>query len=557
MSTPTIQFASYLTGNVNGAVRPRAAATSQQPGQGATVTGSVRPRASANALASVVFGQVRPAASGTSSGAAIVNVAGATRPKALASAVLGVVQASVRPLATSNGCLTAVSGAVRPLALATTLAAYVQAGVRPQATALAPSTASTNPAAVFGAPAPAMHATGQTAQGASVSAPLAPSPRAFVAAYGAYAATTAPAPQATAAPGTLLPSMGLVYASVYVQASAAGYSVQDAQVNAAPRPWARAYAGSNVVAGAVSPRAYAYAPAPVSYSGFMMPNYPLFGGTLGAPLVVLSDALTAWDGLEGQFIWALTDLLTGSDAYVAVAKAMLALADGMTLADLAALIYQQNLADALIASGTVANHAQLTLLLADDFTGTDAASSLAAVFAALADSLHATLTLNTGADTYTAWVMTTETKAMRSYSNFPFNSYATLGGQLYGACATGIYAMGADTDAGTPIQATVRTGAMNLGSAKLKRIDRAYLGASAAGNLLLRVQATTTDNTLIEQTYRMTPAQPGIPGEHRVAVGRGFRSVYWTFELANDVDGADFTLYDWQVLPLALTGRVY
>lgn len=287
------------------------------------------------------------------------------------------------------------------------------------------------------------------------------------------------------------------------------------------------------------------------------PGYLAIGSTATALTQALADNAAFTDTLDARFVLALLDLFNGSDAYRVVAQALQALADGATLADIAAAVVQQQLLDALIGSAVLKDTAQLTFLLSDAFRPGDGASMLSQVLEALADSFYAGLTLHSGDDLYTAWVMTPETKAMRSYSNFPFNSYCVLGGQLLGASATGIYRMGSPTDNGAAIQASIRTGLMNLGTQKLKRIDRAYLGATADGNLLLRVQATTNSNGQLQQTYRMTPAQPGVPGEHRVEVGRGFRSVYWTFEIANDVDGADFELYDVQVLPLVLTGRVY
>jgi hypothetical protein len=83
-----------------------------------------------------------------------------------------------------------------------------------------------------------------------------------------------------------------------------------------------------------------------------------------------------------------------------------------------------------------------------------------------------------------------------------------------------------------------------------------YIGATTAGDLLLRVQATTVRGQEVQQTYRMVPAKTGTPREHRVKIGAGFRSVYWTFELANDTDGAAFEVHEWHAVPVQHTGKL-
>ena len=135
---------------------------------------------------------------------------------------------------------------------------------------------------------------------------------------------------------------------------------------------------------------------------------------------------------------ALLDLFNGSDTYRVLVRALQALDDGLSLADLAQAIYTAHLADAFIGSIVTKNAAQLTVLLADAMSVADAPLSVSRVLAILADSFHATLTLNTGDDLYTAWVMTPETRAMRRYTNWPFNSYAVVNGQLLAASATGV-----------------------------------------------------------------------------------------------------------------------
>lgn len=270
----------------------------------------------------------------------------------------------------------------------------------------------------------------------------------------------------------------------------------------------------------------------------------------------LIDTFHGLDDLDGDFIQALFDLIRCSDSYSHLANILQSLTDGLGMADVARLIWEAGLLDSFIASAVQDGTAQLVVFLKDSFVGSDGSTSLSEILAALSDGFYASLTLVSGDDTYTAWVMTPETKAMRSYSNFPFNSYAQMGDHFYGACDTGIYRMGGTTDDGDVIRAVIRTGLVNFGELNKSSVRRAYIGATTSGNLLLRVQAMTVKDVLLEQTYRLVPADITKPREHLQDVGKGFKSVYWTFELANDTDGADFEVTDWHVLPVTNSGRL-
>lgn len=272
--------------------------------------------------------------------------------------------------------------------------------------------------------------------------------------------------------------------------------------------------------------------------------------------VGLADHFAGRDSHEVDAIQALMDLMRLSDSYSSMAEILQSLMDGISLADVAQMIWQADLLDQFIASAVQEGTAQITVLLADTFDTGDATTAISDILAAIRDGFYVTLTIATGEDVFTAWVMTPETKAMRSYTNWDFNSYATLGGQFLAAGPAGIYRVGGATDDGVAIRAAIRTGLLNFGSENMKAVSRAYIGATTAGNLLLRVQATTFKGEQLEQTYRMVPANTTDQRAHKVDVGKGFRSVYWTFELANDTDGADFEVTDWHVLPVTISGRL-
>jgi uncharacterized protein YerC len=272
--------------------------------------------------------------------------------------------------------------------------------------------------------------------------------------------------------------------------------------------------------------------------------------------VALADSFGGADTAIAAFIHAIIDMFTMSDTYTTLTHALQALRDGMSLRDLAVLIHTAGLLDAFIASAVLSDRAQVTVFLKDAAAFDDTANAKSQILAAISDALYVHVTLTTGQDTYTAWVMTPETKAMRSYGNWPFNSYAQIGDVVLAAGPQGVFRLGGTADISTAIIARVRSGLLNFGTSKLKRIDRAYLGYTSSGTLCLRVCALSETGTKVEYTYKMAPQPAGGPVEGRVQVGRGPRSVYWSFELCNDATGSDFELHDISVLPMVLTGRI-
>jgi hypothetical protein len=214
------------------------------------------------------------------------------------------------------------------------------------------------------------------------------------------------------------------------------------------------------------------------------------------------------------------------------------------------------LLDNLRAAAVPVGNAMLMAFLTDGFNIDDTQDVYYQITQAFEDGMVFGLTINTGADIYSAWVMSAETKAMRSYSNYPFNSYCQIGDQYYGACASGIYQMGGSTDNGQAIMASIRTGLMNFGTYKLKRIDRAYLGYTSTGILCMRVTAISETGQKVDYTYSMERITANDPRENRIQIGRGTESVYFAFEFNNDLDGSMFNIYDFAILPMPLTGRV-
>jgi hypothetical protein len=233
------------------------------------------------------------------------------------------------------------------------------------------------------------------------------------------------------------------------------------------------------------------------------------------------------------------------------------LSDDVALAD--ALVQKVNalalLADSWQLASTQSSSAILYALLSDTAAFSDTRADYLAITQVLLDGAQFGLTLYTGQDQYVAWVMTTPTRAMRRYVNYPFNSFGEINGRLCGANANGLYWLDGDTDDGVAIPSMIRSGLMDFGSRQLKRMDRAYLGYTSDGTLGLKVITTSETGDEVAYSYKMIQKPANAPRESRVQIGRGMRSVYWQFELVNEA-GSDFELHDLTLLPLILSRRV-
>jgi hypothetical protein len=90
----------------------------------------------------------------------------------------------------------------------------------------------------------------------------------------------------------------------------------------------------------------------------------------------------------------------------------------------------------------------------------------------------------------------------------------------------------------------------------VKGIDAAYLGYTAAGDLLLKVvKADSTTGAREAHVYRLYATGAGSMREGRVKVGKGLEAVYYDFQVEN-VDGAAFDVDVIEIIPVAAQRRV-
>ena len=155
---------------------------------------------------------------------------------------------------------------------------------------------------------------------------------------------------------------------------------------------------------------------------------------------------------------------------------------------------------------------------------------------------------------YIAWALNTEGKGLSRYTQFPFNSFAKIGGRYFGACSDGLYRLEGDDDAGVPIANKLRMGLTAFGTRRLKRLPDAFIAYTSTGTLLLRVIVVNEQGEKEAAIYKLAPRPAGVMRENRFQIGRGLKSIDWDFELES-VDGADFDLHSLEFRPLLLDRR--
>ncbi|HEY3434225.1 MAG TPA: hypothetical protein VGK41_01095 [Solirubrobacterales bacterium] len=217
-----------------------------------------------------------------------------------------------------------------------------------------------------------------------------------------------------------------------------------------------------------------------------------------------------------------------------------------TLVAAAALVEQILLAGDIEGSGVV-----LGIVLAEGvLLGAEPGNSLDAM-ALLQEGISFALHLNVDDGRYLAYCINTESKGLTQYRNYPFNSFAKLGGRYFGMTPDGIRELEGSDDAGSAIAASFRMSMTNLGGTNLKRMVAAYLGYTSTG--ALRLKTITVDQNGVKQAnyYRLDAQNAVAPREARIKIGQGLRSVYWGFTVES-IDGAAFMIDLLKLYPIVV-----
>ncbi|MBZ0158389.1 MAG: LamG domain-containing protein [Alphaproteobacteria bacterium] len=181
--------------------------------------------------------------------------------------------------------------------------------------------------------------------------------------------------------------------------------------------------------------------------------------------------------------------------------------------------------DLLTATGEGSVTRGSNVLVVSTVTAGGTASAGGALTLELTDTVGFLLRVVLDGEAYQCWALTTNELYPSVYAHFPFVSYATFSGKLYGAKSDGIYLIGGTTDAGTAIATGVRLNLFNMGTHLGKRLLKASFGLSGAKPAL----KVTTENGSVKYFV--------VNGKADVAKGQEGRE--WVFDLA-DIDDLEF-----------------
>jgi hypothetical protein len=133
------------------------------------------------------------------------------------------------------------------------------------------------------------------------------------------------------------------------------------------------------------------------------------------------------------------------------------------------------------------------------------------------------------------WAVNLDTRASTRYENYPFNSYAELGGRALGAKADGIFLLEGETDATTPIQAAIALGKQDFDTNQRKHVHNVYVGVGSDERMVLRVDVEG------ETYFYQARSSAEHKRQQRIDLGRGLRANWFEFTLLNDF-GGDFEI---------------
>jgi len=271
----------------------------------------------------------------------------------------------------------------------------------------------------------------------------------------------------------------------------------------------------------------------------------------------VSDGVQVTDQINGQLV--LNRLIAEAIKIVDVIKvARLFLAtSSLTVTDTISQIAHviTNLVEAYMLVDTVSDTRVMTFVNVEELDVTDSQSTSLAMWEHITEQLFTYGLIEfdssgTGGDEVFTFVINSMTKGVSEYTNYEFNSLSGL----LAAKSDGIYSVVGSDDAGTQIDALVRTGLMDFDSNAQKQVPYAYIGLNKAGSMMLKTITDWKGNRK-ERWYKVSPRAVDATDTIRVNMGKGVKSRYWQFELTN-FEGADFELADIELLPLQLTRRI-
>lgn len=150
-------------------------------------------------------------------------------------------------------------------------------------------------------------------------------------------------------------------------------------------------------------------------------------------------------------------------------------------------------------------------------------------------------------------VLNLATQAPYFYNNYSFTGFSSHGDRQFSCREDGVYELVGDADNDEPIEAHITTGMMDFGAYEPKSVTASYVGYSATDSVIFTANVEQASGDM-EASYRLEAAA-NAPVMKRIKLGKGIKSRYWQFNVAN-TNGADFELETIDVLPIVLQRRV-
>lgn len=197
---------------------------------------------------------------------------------------------------------------------------------------------------------------------------------------------------------------------------------------------------------------------------------------------------------------------------------------------------------------------ELNMVLLSTAGASDAVDTQAELGIDLFSEAAAQVVFKLGDDVYQGWVFNIESAGFTEYAQYPFTSITMFKGKPYGTAEDGIYLLEGDDDAGDPIAAKLKTKMSTLRADAIKDAKAVYVGYTSTGKLVLKV-TVDRNGELHEYWYQEKKGASGSMRAGRFTPGRGLRSTFWQFELANQ-NGDDFEVHDVTIMYELLSRRL-
>lgn len=253
---------------------------------------------------------------------------------------------------------------------------------------------------------------------------------------------------------------------------------------------------------------------------------------------VLKEYLGISESVKGNgiFPWSVVETLTAIDSILAGRGYTASIDDTLTASDALSVLFWvlRTVSDGFAAADTV-TPLRTSLPLVDDRVSISQTITTKGTFAnKLEDVINIRMTITLGGDTYQCWVFSPDDLYPSFYTNYGFNSFASMYGVDYGCKSDGIYKLTGTTDAGVAIERGLRINYAAMGTHLQKRLTHAFFGLTGDEPALKVI----TDNG--EAVFYVI--------SNKAHIAQGLSGTHWELILVG-IDTLDFI----EITPLVLS----